>query len=169
MGRPSLLTPEMHDGIMRMIHFGVPFKTAAEAHGITYATFQNWRIRGRDALALAEEHERDVPDDDLKYVQFFEAVPRARAEGIARLVLLVSQQAVTDGRLALRLLAVYEPELFADRRWLEVNMRPPNEALPDGSEVANAEPVRTLPDVQRATQLASVLQEAGLLGDDGGV
>jgi len=166
MGRPSLLTPDIHEGIMRMITAGVPFKTAAEAHGITYQTFQNWRLRGRDALSVAQEHEADVPDDDQKYVDFFEAVPAARANCIARLVLLVSQAATTDYRAALRLLAVYDPQTFADRRWLDVALRPPDEGLPQG-DVANVEPVRVLPDVQRASQLVAILDEAGLLSDDG--
>jgi len=165
MGRPSLLTTEVHEGICRMITAGVPFKTAAEAHGIHYATFQNWRIRGRDAKAMAEEHERPVADDDVKYVEFFEAVPVARANCIARLVLLVSQAAQTDYRAALRMLAVYDPQTWADRRWLEVALRPPDEGLPTG-DVANVEPVRILPDVQRASQLVAILDEAGLLADE---
>jgi hypothetical protein len=166
MGRPSLLTPDVHDGIMKMITAGVPFKTAAEAHAISYQTFQNWRIRGRDALAVAQEHEQDVPADDEKYVAFFEGVPVARANCIARLVLLVSTHAVTDYRAALRLLAVYDPQTFADRRYLDVALRGPDEGLPADS-VANVEPVRVLPDVQRASQLVAILDEAGLLADDG--
>jgi hypothetical protein len=168
MGRPSLLTPETHDSIMKLIEASVPFKTAAEANGITYATFQNWRIRGRDAIARSEEHEQPIPDHDAPYVKFFEAVPLARARGIAALVVMVRNAARTDPRTALRLLAVYEPDLFADRRYLDVAMHGADEGLPVSGDVLAD--VVVLPDVARADALLGILTEAGLLpAGDGGV
>jgi hypothetical protein len=164
MGRPSLLTNELAESILRAIRAGVPYKTAAGAHGIHYATFQNWRVRGRDALAIAEEHEIAIHPDDEPYVEFFEGVQRARDEGKAALVTLWRTAAVHDWRAARALLAVYEPETYAERSRYDVHVTPGaqvGEVLPD-ERGAPAE-VSELPNVDRADRLLGIAAEAGLL------
>lgn len=168
MGRPSLLTDELHEQICRAIRAGVPFKTAAGAHGITYTTFQNWRVRGRDARALAQEHETDIPDADAPYVAFLDGVQRARDEGKAALLTLWRTAAATDWRAARALLAIYEPEVYAERSRHDVHVQSSGvgEALPDVRGPAVDE-VEVIPDQARAEALLGVLGEAGLLAADG--
>lgn len=163
MGRPSLLTPELEEKILRAIRAGVPFKTAAQAHGITYTTFQNWRVRGRDARARAEEHEQTIPDEDAPYVAFLDGVQRARDEGKAALITLWRQAAATDWRAARALLAIYEPEVYAERSRHDVHVQSSGvgESLPDDRGPAPA--VELVPDQARAEALIGVLGEAGLL------
>lgn len=163
MGRPTLLTTELEEQILRAIRAGVPYKTAAEAHGIAYRTFQLWRVRGRDALAIAEEHEQEIPKSEEPYVRFMQGVHRAREEGKAALVALWRQAAATDWRAARALLAVYEPEAYAERSRHDVHVSSSGvgEGIPD--ERGPAAEVEVIPDIARAQSLLDVLAEAGLL------
>lgn len=164
MGRPSLLTPDTADKICEAIRAGVPYKYAAGANGISYESFNNWRRRGRDALAISEEHELEVPADEQPYVQFLQDVQRARDAGIAALVVIVRQHAARDYRAALALLAIRDPAVFAQRSRHDVFVTPVvGEELPD--ERGPVEAVEVIPDQARAEALLGVLSEAGLLAD----
>jgi hypothetical protein len=76
-GRPTLLTPEVQADICHRITRGVPAKSAARAVGISRRTFNDWLARGRDG--------------DERYVDFYDAVERARAEFVSVHVDVVSQ------------------------------------------------------------------------------
>lgn len=166
MGRPSLLTEDLAEKLYRAIRAGVPYKTAAGAHGITYTTFQNWRVRGRDALARAQEHETPIPDADAPYVAFLDGVQRARDEGKAALITLWRTAAATDWRAARALLAIYEPEVYAERSRYDVHVQGSGvgESIPD--DRGPAPEVELIPDQARAEALMGVLAEAGLLAAD---
>lgn len=162
-----MLTSETADKICEAIRAGVPYKYAAGANGITYETFNNWRRRGRDALAISEEHELDVPVEDQPYVQFLQDVQVARDSGIAALVVIVRQHAPKDFRAALALLSIRDPSVFAQRSRHDVFVSPGvGEELPDERGPVMLDEVEVIPDQARAEALLGVLGEAGLLAAD---
>ncbi|MFD4178190.1 hypothetical protein [Streptomyces anulatus] len=77
-GRPSLLTPERIDAIIRASAVGAATSLAAEAAGISRATLARWMTRGRDAAEAREDGEPADPHDDA-YVNLFRRVELARA------------------------------------------------------------------------------------------
>ncbi|WP_415962047.1 hypothetical protein [Streptomyces sp. 021-4] len=77
-GRPSLLTPERVDAVVRASAVGAATYLAAEAAGVSRATLGRWMARGRDAAEAREEGEPGNPRDDA-YVDLFRRVEAARA------------------------------------------------------------------------------------------
>lgn len=163
MGRPTLLTPELSAKICELVKAGVPYKTAAGANGIAYETFNSWRRKGRDALALASEHERAVDPESVAYVQFLHDVHLAREEGMAALLVLWRRAAAEDWRAARALLAVYDPALYAQRAQVSVSGGA-GEELPDERGAAVEETVPA--DVERAALVLGLVSDLGLLDDD---
>lgn len=169
--------------ILEAVRAGVPMKTAAEAGGITYDALNKWRRRGADALALIGEHHDDyndptynpdnptddlpippgIPPDDQPYVRLFLALRRARAQGLAALVVLWRKQAASDWRAAAALLAVHDPGTYAQRSRLDlVSSHSSLDALPPGEGDAVVEQ-RQSADIERAAEVLSVLADNGLL------
>lgn len=54
-GRPSLFTEERAQRIIEAVRRGLTYKQAAAYGGISYATLNRWRIRGRDENSGPEE------------------------------------------------------------------------------------------------------------------
>ena len=42
-GRPTALTPEVHDRIMQALRLGATYELAAAYGGVSYETFRKWR------------------------------------------------------------------------------------------------------------------------------
>jgi hypothetical protein len=111
-GRPTKLTPEVTEAICQAIRIGTPQKYAAEGNGIAEDTLLGWMRRG----AAAEE----------PYDKFFEAVTRARADCVKRLV--INSQG--DGPSGARwLLERRYPSEFGNRTKIE-------HSGPDGGPIA---------------------------------
>lgn len=111
MGRPSSLTPERTKRITELISGGNSLEVAAQASGITATTFFNWCARGRRERERLEQNPRLKPKKSEEiYVEFLEDVERARAEGEARLVLVVTKKAMNDWRAAAWMLERKAPE-----------------------------------------------------------
>lgn len=95
MARRSKLTPETQQAIVNALNSGNWLETAASYAGIAPATLYNWLERGRN------ERERidagaDYDDDEIVYVEFLEAVEKARSQAQVRAVGLI-QKAAIDG------------------------------------------------------------------------
>ncbi|AVI00049.1 hypothetical protein C5L38_33760 (plasmid) [Streptomyces sp. WAC00288] len=76
-GRPSLLTPERIDALVKAASVGVAQSLAAQAVGISYPTLARWMARGRAAVEAREEGQRPDPSDD-PYVELHQRVHQAR-------------------------------------------------------------------------------------------
>lgn len=89
MARPALLTPDVHETIVRFIRGGAYFHEATAAAGIGERTGFRWLERGRASSETWEEQADDgvTPelDDDPEWVyrQFWQAVEKARGEARA--------------------------------------------------------------------------------------
>lgn len=86
MGRPCKLTPEVHQRIVQFLRHGNSQKAAAEAAGVSEATFQRW-------LAEGEKSPRS------KFREFCEDCKKAQAEWQASMVRVVERHAVGAGDL----------------------------------------------------------------------
>jgi hypothetical protein len=67
MARPTKLTPETQDAIIKALSIGATYKDAAEAAGVEYETFNNWMNAGREAKKG-------------QFFQFFHLVKRTEAQ-----------------------------------------------------------------------------------------
>ncbi|MDN3262872.1 hypothetical protein QWJ26_24310 [Streptomyces sp. CSDS2] len=89
-GRPSLLTPERVDAIVRASAVGANTFLAAEAAGVSRATLARWMARGRDAAEARDAGETADPHDDA-YVALYRRVELARAQMATRALARVLQ------------------------------------------------------------------------------
>ncbi len=103
MARPTKLTPERQRLLVDGIRLGLRIEVACDAVGIAHASYHNWRNRGRTAALELEERLADmdpveraeleakfdedsamlaevVPEREVRYLEFFDALTRARAE-----------------------------------------------------------------------------------------
>jgi hypothetical protein len=96
-GKPTILNPELQDKIVELIRLGNYASDAAGACGISKGTFFNWCARGKDEA----ERRRLLPDakllpNEVKYLEFLDAVEKARDEATVRNVSII-QRAGHDG------------------------------------------------------------------------
>lgn len=80
-GAPTKLTPDTTDAITRALRAGVPVRWACEAAEIHYTTHYNWVAQGEEWL---DTPPHQVPEDQRPYLEYSNAIRRARAEGLAR-------------------------------------------------------------------------------------
>ncbi|MFJ4013959.1 hypothetical protein [Streptomyces sp. NPDC090026] len=89
-GRPSLLTPERADAIVRACAVGANTILAAEAAGVSRATIARWIARGRAAAEAREDGEPADPRDEA-YVDLHRRVELARSQMATRALARVLQ------------------------------------------------------------------------------
>lgn len=107
MPRRTLLTPELQAIIIDTIRLGGSDKAAFQRAGISHGTFYGWIQRGQGE------------DAEQPYMDFVEALTRAKGERIASLAGAIRKAAIEDWRAAAYLLAVHEPETFSEKRRME--------------------------------------------------
>jgi hypothetical protein len=105
MARPTKLTPEVQERLLKALRAGNYLSTAARFAGIHPATLHRWLERGDPA---------GTRPTDLPYRQFAEQVERAIAEAEVRDVTLISKAAETDWRAAAWRLARRYPKQWGD-------------------------------------------------------
>lgn len=122
MARPSKLTPEAQTTICNAIEAGTPLKYAATYAGLGESTVHRWM------------QQAGGPDPDPQFVEFREAVQRAQARSVTRLVAIVTRAADQDWRAAKWLLETRAPEYF-----MSADKAAELEAAKARAEVARAE------------------------------
>lgn len=111
-GRPTKLTPERHDGIVRALKVGTYLCTAAALVGISESTLRDWLRRGaRDA-----DEGRATP-----YAALLADVEVAQAESEVTDLALITKAAAADWKAAAWKLSRLYPERYSERRQLEVS------------------------------------------------
>ncbi len=93
--RRSKLTPETQQAIVNALNSGNWLETAASYAGIAPATLYNWLERGRNERDRIDNDE-DARPEEAHYVEFLEAVEKARSQAQVRAVGLI-QKAAIDG------------------------------------------------------------------------
>lgn len=95
MARPTALTKDVHDLIVDAIRLGNYQDYAANAAGITVTTFYNWMDRGkRERERLVNADEKAKPKEAI-FLEFFEAVEKAKGLAIAQNVAVIQRAAAT--------------------------------------------------------------------------
>lgn len=102
MGRPSKLTPEAQDVIVRAIGAGGTRIDATAAAGVHYTTFLNWMKRGERAKSG-------------EYFEFFNAVTRAEADVRLSLANAFATAGKNDWRAAVDYLKRRDPANWGDK------------------------------------------------------
>jgi hypothetical protein len=93
-GRRSLLTPELIDEIAEIVRKGNYIQVACACVGISKGTYHLWVKKGEEETARRASVEDDeTPEHHQIYVDFLNAVTRARAESEKRAVGLLMDYA----------------------------------------------------------------------------
>lgn len=120
-GRTTALTPETHERIVELVRAGNYIETAAGAAGIHKTTFYNWLDRGqneRDRLRANPDAEPDV--DESIFLDFLNAIEKARHEAEARNVAIIQKAAISTWQAAAWYLERTQPKKFARMEKAEI-------------------------------------------------
>lgn len=100
-GRPSKLTPEIQEEILRVIKSGNYIETACAYVGINKTTFYDWLRKGaREKERVAQNPKARVKKDLQKYVDFSNAVDKALAQAEIRDVAIIGKAAEENWQAA---------------------------------------------------------------------
>ncbi len=129
MARPTKLNEDLHERITQYVRAGLFLKDAAALSEVAESTVYLWIERGQIEESRVESGE--PPDEDeQKYLEFSEAIERARAYANALDMNAVSQAAQNDPRWALERMKLRNPRWFRQEVGLEIK-RPSAEELAD--------------------------------------
>ena len=108
MSRPTKLTPELQERIVKDISLGVSYVDASGAAGVDYTTFNNWVKWGRDS-------KKGI------YFKFFNAIEGAKATAFANFTKVITRASMDgDWRAALEYLKRHDPANWGDSNKLDV-------------------------------------------------
>lgn len=119
MGRPTLLTRELAGQIVQLVEVGQYPAQAAVSVGIDRATYYNWMKRGREAHRT-QKTGAPLSQDEVPFLEFFDAVTRAGAKGIGRHVTIIALAAEKDWRASAFFLERRDPKRWGRRDHLAV-------------------------------------------------
>lgn len=127
MARPTKLTDQKQSVICEALRKGHTHVTAAHLASITDRTFYNWMERGENPRRRKSDGE--PYKDDRPFVQFFQAVKKAEAEGEKVLVDRIHAHSVEKWQAGAWILERRHPE-----RWGKVNK---HDITSDGEAITN--------------------------------
>lgn len=104
-GRPTKLTPEVHQRIVALMRAGNYFETACRAAGIAPSTGYLWKAWGEGRAFAGQK----LPRNRKIYTEFLDAVSRAEAEAEAEVVVHVRRAIPDDPRVGLEYLQRRSP------------------------------------------------------------
>lgn len=93
-GRPTKLTPELQEEMIKVIQAGNYVETACAFVGLSKNTFYDWLKRAaRETERLAKNPRARMKKSEAPYVEFSDAVKRAQGQAEVRDVLLIAKAA----------------------------------------------------------------------------
>jgi len=98
-GRPTKLTPELQKELCKLISLGNYIETAAAFCGINKTTVYDWMKRGARAKEKIEKGQ-EVPESELPFIDFSNAIQKALATSEIRDVQIISKAAQTNWQAA---------------------------------------------------------------------
>jgi len=139
-GRPTKLTPEVKDKIIRYIRGGNYIETAVQASGITKKSFYNWLDRGNKELErLAKSPKARVRQSEQIFVDFVKEVDKAQAEAEAKDVMLLAEFAKEDSNVIRWRLERKYPQRWGNRQQVDAKVEHAGEVgLPKGLDADTA-------------------------------
>jgi transposase len=117
-GAPLILNEKLQNDLCNLLRIGISIEDACDQVGIHHATYYNWNRQ-----ALAAQKKRKLNDEQTRYLNFFEAVKKARAESKIRCVISIDKAAnkLDDWRAAAWLLERRFPEEYGRRDQVKVH------------------------------------------------
>lgn len=101
MARPTKLTPELQEDVLKVIRSGNYIETACAYVGINKSTFYDWLKRGaREKDRLAKNPRARVRKDEQPFVDFSNAVEKALAHAEIRDVAIIGKAAEENWQAA---------------------------------------------------------------------
>ena len=144
MPRPTLLDADRQKRLADFIAAGNDSETAALAAGVSRSAFFTWLARGREERQRLADKPRSKPKaSEQPYLEFVDAIEKARAEAEARLVLLVHK-------------AAQEPRTWQAAAWLLERRDPARWGRVSRTEISG-------PDGGPVRQETTVTSDADLL------
>lgn len=100
-GRPTKLTPELQDEIVKVIRAGNYIETAAAYVGLSKNTIYDWMKRGaREKQRIALEPRKKPSKKELPYLEFSDAIQKALAHSEVRDVAIIGKAAEENWQAA---------------------------------------------------------------------
>jgi hypothetical protein len=149
------LTPQITEEITKRLRVGCYAKMAAAAIGVPERSYYNWLERGQKAEKLAETGKK-IPETEKIFWQFWQSVQQAEAEAEVTIVAMIFDQAKTDWRAGLEILARKYPERWAKKEYMD--FKGSLEQQPNKGEEALKEFDEMFKDVPRA-KLSEIISE----------
>lgn len=112
-GRPSKLTVETKEKLLKAIRSGSYYEPACDYAGISYNTFRDWMRRGEGISDRASSKE---------YVDFVKEVKAAVAEGEITCIAVLRASSKTDPNSAKWLLERRHPDRWANAQRVKVEL-----------------------------------------------
>ena len=128
MGRPSKLTPAVHDIIVQALASGCYRETAATCAGIAVSTFYNWMERGEADI----EHGKKTP-----YMELVEAINKAEAQAELDALEMIRKAAPKNWNAAAWMLERKNPAKWGRRTAVE-HSGSIDPGLEHGAKIADA-------------------------------
>ncbi len=121
MSRPTKLTPETQEIIVKAVSLGATYEASANAAGISYDSFNNWMKRGEEELQRREsprvKKDTNQWNNEQPFVEFFKAIKKAQGDRQARWLSQIEQAAQNGNwQAAAWKLERTEPENFGRHR-----------------------------------------------------
>ncbi|MFM6402014.1 MAG: hypothetical protein ACKPFF_35490, partial [Planktothrix sp.] len=105
-GRPTKLTPEIENKLIKFVALGVPLESASKACGLDYTTVREWLARGKN--------EHPSRSKTPQFAVFADRYDVAVGECEARLVGKIQSAADSDWKAAAWLLSRRHPQRWAE-------------------------------------------------------
>lgn len=153
-GRPTKLTPQRQEELLKNFRLGCYREVAAQAAGIAVATLYGWLSRGKEARN-ARESGAFVKKSERVYLDFLEAVEKAEALAESRMLATVQAKAPKDWKAA---------AWFLERRYPERYARVERHRI--SGDADNDEPVKYLVYMPGKAESADEWQEQALQHKD---
>lgn len=100
-GRPTKLTPEKQEEIVKYLRAGNYVETAAAYAGLSKASVYNWMRRGRREIERVEDDpRRKIREEEQPYVDFLYAVEKAQARAEMTSIALINRASETQWQAA---------------------------------------------------------------------
>jgi len=115
-GRPTKLTPDLQDELVRVLRVGNYAETACAYVGLNKTTFYDWMKRGARAQdKLKKDPDAEIPHGEEIYIEFSNAIKKAEADAEARDVLIIGKAAESQWQAAAWRLERKFPEKWGRR------------------------------------------------------
>lgn len=172
-GRPTKLTPDVHERIVAAVRAGNYWHVAAEYAGVGERTLAEWRARGaeidEDVQRISDAGgEVWLSDWEIAVWNLHCDLMKADAEMEVRIVTQWANQVGDDWRAGKELLARRHPDRWRERTSMELGGIP--DGIPIGLE-GNVEHTLDVVTPERTRNVLDALAEAGVIpelpADDG--